>query len=354
MKRIFSYILLTANFFGILALLFSYSSVFIAPDKLWLPSAFGLAYPYIIGLNIIFIVVWLFFKPKYIAFSLLCILIGFKYSNRYFQVFSRSIDDKAIKVLSYNVRNFKGAEKDPSKVIADKIKRFLEDEKSDIICIQEIKLRSARVFNLPKVVDQLPFINHYQYASTGSTTGLATLTKFPVLNMKEIRFEGSQNMAIYTDVLIGQDTVRIFNIHLQSYHIDPNQYDIIESPGISEKGDVRQVKEMARKFKIAVQKRAVQARLIHDIIKESPYRVIVCGDLNDSPISYAYQKVRGKLKDAFVESGSGIGRTYIGKLPSFRIDYIFHSRDYKSYSFHKAPLYESDHLPIICKLKEKD
>ena len=99
-------------------------------------------------------------------------------------------------------------------------------------------------------------------------------------------------MAIYTDVLIGQDTVRIFNIHLQSYHIDPNQYDIIESPGISEKGDVRQVKEMARKFQIAVQKRAVQARLIHDIIKESPYHVIVCGDLNDSPISYAYQKVR--------------------------------------------------------------
>ena len=94
--------------------------------------------------------------------------------------------------MSYNVRNFKGAEKDPSKVIADKIKRFLEDEKSDIICIQEIKLRSARVFNLPKVVDQLPFINHYQYASTGSTTGLATLTKFPVLNMKEIRFEGSR------------------------------------------------------------------------------------------------------------------------------------------------------------------
>ena len=354
MKRIILNIFLALNFLFILVLIFAYLSAYIPPDKYWLPSIFGLLYPYILSLNILFVLFWLIIKPKYLFFSLLAIIVGYNSFSRYFQLKGSTSGDVTLKVLSYNVRNFQGEWRKPSKEVADKIRDFLEEEQAEIICLQEVKLRSASVFNLPQIVEHLPQINHYQYASTGSTTGLATLTKYPVLNMQEIRFEGSQNMAIYTDMVINTDTVRVFNIHLQSYYIDPNKYDIIESPGIKNEKDLKQAKEMGGKYIRATKMRAQQARTIHSEIENSPYKVIVCGDFNDTPVSYTYHKVLGQLQDAFVQSGKGIGKTYNGKLPSYRIDYIFYSKAYKAFNFKKIYFPESDHYPISCEFKMDD
>ncbi len=157
-------------------------------------------------------------------------------------------------------------------------------------------------------------------------------------------------MAIYTDVLIREDTVRIVNLHLQSYHIDPSQYSKINFQRISEEDDIRKMKKMGSKFKQAFIKRAVQARRIREFIDNSPYNVIVCGDFNDTPVSYAYRTVKGNLNDAFIQSGKGFGRTYIGELPSFRIDYIFHSDGFSSYNFQSEEFAFSDHLPVSCSL----
>jgi endonuclease/exonuclease/phosphatase family metal-dependent hydrolase len=171
--------------------------------------------------------------------------------------------------------------------------------------------------------------------------------------MGEIRFEKSRNMTIYTDVKIDGDTVRIFNVHLQSYLIDPSKYSIIDSPGIDEEKDLKEVREMGSKFKKAFQLRAEMVRKIRKYMDDSPYPVIVCGDFNDTPVSYSYQKLREGLKDAFVCSGQGIGQTYIGKLPSFRIDNIFHSNSFESFDFKTYNIRMSDHLPVSCKLIKK-
>ncbi len=351
LKKIFLHILLGINFLFILVLALSYLSVYIPPDTYWVIAAFGLVFPLAIIMNISFVVLWAILKPNYLLYSLITILIGSSYINQYFQFKGKTSEEPALKVMSYNVRNFQGKTRHPSKQVADSIQLFMEQEHAEIICLQEIKLRTHKVFSLPQSVKDLPFINHYQYASTGETSGLATLTSFPIINMGEIRFEGSQNMAIFTDVLIEHDTVRVFNIHLQSYFIDPSKYAIIDSPGLSEEKDFSEAKEMGRKYRNAVIKRAGQARKIREEIDNSPYKVIVCGDLNDTPVSYAYKKVRGELKDAFVESGKGIGRTYIGKLPSYRIDFIFHSHGFEAFNFEKGNSYHSDHLPIYCNLQ---
>jgi endonuclease/exonuclease/phosphatase family metal-dependent hydrolase len=278
------------------------------------------------------------------------VLMGWGMLNRFIQLEGRKGDKADIRLVSYNVKNFAGQGKNSSRELANVIKSFLKQDEPDIICLQEVRLRTNKVFNLEEAKNEFSRIKHYQYARSGKTLGSVTMTSFPIVKMEEIRFENSGNIAICTDILCDNQIFRVFNIHLQSYKIDPEQYDIIESPIITKRKDFAEIRELVRKYKKAMEMRAVQSRLIRKKIKESPYPVIVCGDFNDTPSSYAYRKTKGWLRDAFVASGKGIGQTYSGKLPSFRIDYILYSSTLKSYNFaiHKIPY--SDHFPISCDL----
>jgi len=335
------------------ALLISYTSVYISPDKFWIPAFFGLAFPFIVIANIIFIIVWFFIQPKKMVLSLFTILIGFGFVNRYIQFKGKTIGSDGVKVVSYNVKNFFGQNKSNQKENADKILEFLDTKDADIICLQEIRLRKKNIFNVPRAIQDLKKIKHYQYASSSTTFGLITFTSYPIINMGEIRYKKSKNLAIYTDVIIDLDTVRIFNVHLQSYRINPGDYNIIDSPGLAEEKDIKEIRALGGKLKTGFQGRAVQVREIKEIIDETPYPVIICGDFNDTPVSYSYQQLRGDFADAFVESGKGLGRTYIGKLPSYRIDNIIHSDVFQSYNFKVDNFRVSDHLPISCLLVRK-
>lgn len=350
MRKALKSILLLLNFIVILSLFIGYLSVYIPPDKYWIPSLFGLAYPFIVLLNVLFIVLWILVKPHYLLLSLLSILMGWGFVSRYVQLKGENVEKGDVKVLSYNVQHFVGDKSFTQKENANKIISFLEVQNADIICLQEARLRKNSIFNLPNTVKHLGSIEHYQYARTSTTYGSVTMTRYPIVNMGEIRFEESRNMTIFTDVIIQKDTIRIFNVHLQSYKIDPNKYSIIDSLGINQEKDLKEVREMGIKFRKAFQMRAVQVREIRKYIDESPYEVIVCGDFNDTPVSFSYQHLRGDLKDAFVSSGKGVGRTYIGKLPSFRIDNIFHGEKFESYNFQTYDYRLSDHLPISCEL----
>lgn len=285
--------------------------------------------------------------------SLLSIFLGWGFLTRYVQFTGRETESDGIKVMSYNVRHFMGEGNIGQKENANEIVNFLNDHNADIICLQEARLRKNNIFNLQNTVKNLKSINHYQYARSSTTFGSVTMARFPIVNMGEIRFEESRNMSIYTDLLIEGDTVRVFNVHLQSYQIDPSKYSIIESQTIDKEKDLKEVREMGIKFKKAFQMRAAQVREIRRHMDKSPYPVILCGDFNDTPISYAYQILRGNCNDAFICSGKGVGLTYIGKLPSYRIDNIFHSNFFESYNFQTYDFRKSDHLPVSCLLKKK-
>ncbi len=349
MRKLLKFIALSLNLLAVLALLIAYFSGYISPEKWWIPSFFGLAYPVILGINLFFVVFWLILSPRYILFSLLTILAGWGVLSRYVQIQGKSIERGDIKILSFNVHHFRGNGKLSSDETADEITRFLKEQRPDIICLQEARLRQNNIFNLAKTVESLDFINHYQFARTSSTFGSVTFTRYPIVNMDEIRFENSRNITIYTDILIGTDTVRVFNVHLHSYGIDPKNYSIIDS-GVTTEEDLKEAREMGSKLKRGFEMRARQVETIRKIMDETPYPIIVCGDLNETPTSFAYQQLRDGLKDAFVGSGKGVGRTFVNKLPALRIDYIFHSPVFDSYNFKTHDFLHSDHLPVSTEL----
>nr|WP_319510562.1 endonuclease/exonuclease/phosphatase family protein [uncultured Draconibacterium sp.] len=354
MRKALRNILFLVNILLVLALAASYLSVYIPPDKYWLPSLFGMAYPFLLAGNLIFLLLWLLFKPRYALLSLGFVVVGWGYFTRFMQLKGESSEEANIKVVSYNVKHFVADTSGTQKENATKIISFLAEQNADIICLQEARLRKNSIFNLAQTVKDLESIKHYQFARSSTTYGSVTMTRYPIVHMGEIRFENTRNISIYTDVLIDGDTVRIFNIHLQSYLIDPDKYSIIDSPGLNEEKDIEEVKEMSRKFKDAFEMRAEQVREIRKYIDESPHNVILCGDFNDTPVSFSYRTLSDGLTDAFVSSGRGIGRTYIGKLPSFRIDYILHGDRFESYNFETLDYRMSDHLPVSCSLLKKD
>jgi len=349
-KKAYIFILFIINIVAVTVLAGSYLAVFIPPDKLWFPAILGLAYPFIFLANLLFVVFWIFFKPRYVLLSLIPILLGGVFINRYFQLTGKSTNDEGIRVVSYNVMLFGGEKGSNYRANANKIVDYLNQQNADIICLQDVQLGSNNAFNAANAVKALESIEHYHFGRSSVTYGVVTFTRYPILKMGEIRTKKSSNIAIYTDVLIDADTVRIFNIHLQSYKIDPKKYSIIHSPGIDNENDLKEVREIGSKLKRGFQFRAGQVREIREFIEKTPHPVIICGDFNDTPVSYAYQQILGNRNDAFVNAGRGFGRTYIGKLPSFRIDNIFYSDDFKAYNFKTSNFRMSDHLPVSCKL----
>ena len=349
MKRFFVYILLFFNLIAVASLIFATVSVYISPEKLWIAALFGLAYPYILVTNLIFIVLWAIIKPKFTLIPLIFILAGYNQIGNYLQFSGRETKESGIKIISYNVKYFMGTNQFPNKENADHILDFLRQNNADIICLQEVRLNKRQIFDVTN--SKLSTISHMQLAHTSNAGGQLTLTRYPILNMGEIRFSNSSNMVIFTDVLINSDTVRIYNCHLQSYRLKPAEINRIDSLNFDNdpKGRDR-IKSLAWKFKDAIVKRAEQAAALREHLDKCPYPVIVCGDFNDTPVSFTYRTVRGDLKDSFTESGKGTANTYNGKLPSFRIDYILYSPKFSGYNFSVSTLNHSDHYPISCDL----
>jgi endonuclease/exonuclease/phosphatase family metal-dependent hydrolase len=158
---------------------------------------------------------------------------------------------------------------------------------------------------------------------------------------------------MYTDLLIWGDTVRVFNIHLQSTRLAQKDIDFVmnTAPDIQ---NADNYKNIYRKLANAYSTRAQQARLIALEINKSPHPVIVCGDFNDTPTSFAYHRVAKNLEDAFINSGKGMGNTYNNALlPPIRIDYILYSNIFKSNDFTVIDAPYSDHFPIMAVVGKK-
>lgn len=372
MKRLVYRFVLYFNILLAVLLALSHFSVFINPEKIWHFAFLGLAYPYLLVANILLIIFWLIFWKKEFLISLIAIITGWnilastvqlnfkflkekevkeKYTRNY------RIDNQTIKVLTYNVRAFNIYNWARFKGAKDSILKFINDEDPDIICFQEYFTQEKGVFstsNLYKSLKNTPY-RHVYYTigeNQKSNYGIATFSSYPVVGKGVIRFENSFNISIYTDINFNGDTLRIFNNHLQSIHLDVKNYAFLDSLKLKyNEQQLNEILDISYRLKDAFIRRAQQADMISEKISESPYPVIICGDFNDTPVSYTYKKIKSSLSDSFMEAGSGIGNTYTGIFPSFRIDYILHQTNMTALYTERVRLKLSDHYPVLTYLR---
>ncbi|MFK8037218.1 MAG: endonuclease/exonuclease/phosphatase family protein [Crocinitomicaceae bacterium] len=340
-----------------LGLLGAYLSTHFSPNTIPYIYYLGLGYPVLIGLTIAFLCFWLVFRRRYIWFNLIIIIVGWNHLNHFFafNISSNAPTANSIKVLSYNVRIFDlYNKKEKRKSSRDGIFNFLSKESSDITCFQEFYHQDGSTEfvtrdTLLKILRTPFFQERYTHKMLGNKYfGLATFSKYPIVSSGEIGFDNDpNNFCIYSDIKRGEDTFRVYNAHLGSIRLQDKDYAFF---GDQETGKIYQRNEeeqmILTRLKLAYEKRAVQIEKVTDHVNGSPYPVIFCGDVNDTPVSYCYRQLNKSMNDAFVHSGNGIGTTYIGKIPSNRIDYIFYTDPFSASQFKTHDVAFSDHKPI--------
>jgi len=332
------------NVLLILCSFLAYLSPYVNPTQFWLLSFFGLAFPWLLLGNIIYVIFWLLKKKRYFLFSLGCILLGFNHVNTFVGLrFMESAEvPNSIRVMSYNIYGLRKINVKDSKLKDAKENQFLkmmvEDGPLDILCAQEC-MRANESFLATSL--QFPYFHRAGYS------GAVIFSKHPILDKGEFKFEKGGNACVWVDIKIKEKTVRVYNAHLQSTRVSPIADKVINEGDIQKKETWINIKGALSRVKTASQKRAAQAQMLADHIAQSPHPVILCGDFNDNPQSYSYRLLTQQLSDAFRQKGRGLGTTYAGKIPALRIDYILVDPSFRVNDHLIMRENFSDHYPVV-------
>lgn len=354
-------IMLLLNIFAVILLLLAYLSFHTRPSVLPYIAFSGLSYPFILLLNLAFIAFWLLSRMRYAILSIIVVLAGWNHIGRLYQFGGNEMPEAIpgqIKVVSYNLQNFLKINTSTTKYVTDfenetNIKKFLAEQKADIICLQEmLHDRDNKHHFANDLARELncPNYHHVNYfkKNTKILDAIATFTRYPMIDKGDLEYEG-KSIGIFTDLVISSDTVRLYNLHLASIHFKQEDYEFWSDMTNTQEQEkfASGTGKILSKMQSAFLNRAGQAEMLTAHFNKSPYPIIICGDFNDTPSSFAYNLLSQNKKDAFVESGSGLGITYAGEFfPAFRIDFILYDPVYRSHSFTRHKIPYSDHYPI--------
>jgi len=319
------------NYIFATLLLVGFAVPHISPKLFPILSVISLGVPVLIIINIIFLLYWLIGLKKQFILSAFCLILSLFISSPMY-IFSKKEKsaNNQISIMNYNVRLFNKYQWVKDEEIPLKIAHFVKKEQPDILCIQEFNKTSKIKYP-------------YQYikmVNGNSHFGQAIYSKYKIINKGSLDFNKSSNNAIFIDVIKDIDTIRIYNIHLESLGLNINKENF------GEKTSEKLIKRLSKDF-------VIQQKQVEQIIKHKnncKYPTILSGDFNNTAYSWTYNHLLKDMKDSFIEAGYGFGKTFELKKIPLRIDFIFAD---KAFIFTEHKNYKnkfSDHEPIMAKI----
>jgi endonuclease/exonuclease/phosphatase family metal-dependent hydrolase len=341
------------------------------PASYWYVGFAGLIFPYMLLAVLILTIAALFIRARYAFFGALALFFSYQNIDNLFSfrgVGKEFVVKKAagnVRIMTWNVRRFTpyyakyfDPENNNLKAIVEEVEKY----DPDIVCFQEfytspkVKRRNLELFQklgypyFAFAMREDPFLASYE--------GTIIFSRFPILRSyiydlpKKVSTGAEDPVA--ADIKVNDDTIRVATFHMQSYGFLNREYqDLYKIKKQSDTG-LKASRNIVWKMRYAFTLRGIQADIIKKEISKSPYPVILCGDLNDVPSSYAYVTTRGTMKDAFLEKGVGLGKTFISGrsqfltwLPTLRIDYLFLDPGMEVVQFRHVTRQLSDHRGLI-------
>ena len=361
LKIAFHFLVFIANIVAAIILLLSAFSDRVPPEKSIILSYMGLFFPFFCFFILCFIIYWLFLKKwNFLLVNLITILICWGSVHRYFPLHFQTKEiptENTIKVLTYNVMSFgfhPHTKEDPNEILD-----YIAKSDADIVCLQEyFESKSEKHLTIGKIRKALSMYPYYNASFSNTNnhykSGIAIFSKYPISKSRKIKYESENNSSSIHEIKINGKKLTLINNHLESFKLtseDKSKYsEFIKNPGTDLLDGIKG--SFQQKLGPAFTIRAKQARKIkEEIEKAKTDYILVCGDFNDTPISYAHRTIQGKLHDAFAKSGSGLGVTYNRNVFRFRIDHILYSSNMKSFNCTVDKVYYSDHHPVWCYLQ---
>ena len=357
---------ITINVIVAVVFLLSCIAPYVKPDKWWVISFLGIAFAFFLGILVAFIFWWLIFKPRYVWISVIALVLGYKSISVFLGFnspgsFKYAKTPGHIRVASWNVARFLEWKRNNNKGSQTRLKMLEEIKKqgADVICLQEFfHSPDTQFYNNIKEIQDFGYPYYYfSFDPDGQDQyiGPAIFSKYPFVDSGLVRYfrPSMPEALIHADIKVNDDTIRVFTTHLQSVQFRKSEFEAIDEIKRVEDSILANSKTVLAKMKRAMRFRANQAEVARQILDDSPYPTIFCGDLNDIPNSYTYFTIRGKMKDAFLEKGFGIGRTFSSLSPTLRIDYIFTDKNFEIEQFTRVAKRLSDHYMLLVDVELK-
>lgn len=337
-------------------------SPYISPTLHPLRSCLGLAFPIFLLINICFLLFWLVIRQYKAA---LLPLAGFLLCWGAIRTYvpcnfhTDHLPEGSLKILSYNVMGFNLGKKVDGK---SDILAYLQHSGADILCLQEFAAYSSPYLTkteIDKALSDYPYQRIDKVGNSAiSTNNIACYSKYPILSARKLDYASDGNGSVVYELKVGKDTLTLINNHLESNKLtaeDKQMYTgMLADP---KKGKVKSgARLLWGKLAEASAIRAPQADAVAEAIRTSAHsKIIVCGDFNDTPISYARRVIGQDMSDAFTQSGKGLGISYNQNRFYFRIDHILVSKNLRTYNCTvDRSIKDSDHYPIWCYVVPKE
>ena len=342
MKRLsfFDKIVFLLNSVLALALLLSCLVPFVPADAFPFISVFSLGVPILVGINLIFFSYWLLRKKPQVLLSLSVLIIGYFAVGSFieFRFSENKTNGNDLKVMSYNVRKFNRYKAIDRPDVFGETLAFIRKENPDIICFQEIDYHKREVLK-----KWYPYY-HLRFDNYENKTLMGIFSKFPIVEANTLDWPNTMNNGCYADILYRKDTVRVYNLHMESLQINASKEYVVRE------AKPRLYKNLSRIFK----KQAIQAKAFRKHRDSVNYKTIVCGDFNNTQFSNSYHVVKGDMVDSFTQKGSGLGTTFSFLGLPYRIDYILADSAFKVMTHKNYDVYFSDHFPVMASFRMKN
>lgn len=326
-----------------LSLVISYLSVFFNPTKIWVPMFFGLYFIPLFVINLVLLAVGLWRRKLSLLIPMLALLPSIFVLNQFVKVGNeeKAYGGEQLKVLTYNLGRYEASARNVSKdqAVAG-IREFIREQDADVVCLQEFKVSDIK--KIARLLPEYPYMAYYFFQGK-DYFGNVTLSKHQIVENEVIKFKKSTNLCLESDIKVGKRIISVYNCHLESNSVS---FTALIKRLNNENFFSDELVGMHEKVKDATLRRASQVDSVMKRESTGSTPSIVCGDLNDTPLSYTYHNLSKTKKDSFVEAGRGFSSTYSKFWPMLRIDYILLPKEYNVDRHEIKRIPYSDHYPV--------